>query len=74
MLNLILRICWTNFFHVYAQKSLFLGENGNAFLDIILLLHTRACDIWVKDIGEIEKSGNQNGISHEDIYKININS
>ena len=34
-------------FHVYAQKSLFVGENGNAFFDIL----TRPCDIRVHRAG-----------------------
>ena len=40
-LNVIENYPWdmlNNFcFHVYAQKSLFTGENGNAFWDIIIL-------------------------------------
>ena len=40
----------TNFcFHVYAQKSLFIGENGNPFF--YLTLHTRAPDISVHRAG-----------------------
>ena len=30
-------------FHVYAQKSLFIGENDNVFLDI-LIHHTLSCE------------------------------
>ena len=32
-------------FHLYAQKSLFIGENCNAFFDIILIISTRSTDI-----------------------------
>ena len=32
-------------FHVYAQKSLFIGENGNAFFDLLLILITRAITV-----------------------------
>ena len=35
-------------FHVYAQKSLFIGEIGHAFFDIsIHIIITRACDIYL---------------------------
>ena len=37
-LNMLNNFC----FHVYAQKSLFIGKNGNAFFDHII--HTRTCD------------------------------
>ena len=32
-------------FHVYAQKSLFIGDIGNALFYIRISLITRACDI-----------------------------
>ena len=30
-------------FHVYAQKSLFIGENGNAFFDLLTLACEQLC-------------------------------
>ena len=36
-------------FHVYAQKSLFIGENGNVFLDVIL--STLSCEFRVHRAG-----------------------
>ena len=42
-------------FHVYAQKSLFIGENVNVFNIYDLLLHTRACDIRVHRAGSQPK-------------------
>ena len=45
-------------FHVYAQKSLFMGEKGNAFFDIIIISSTtRAWDIWVHWAGSQLKMG-----------------
>ena len=38
-------------FHVYAQKSLFLGENGNGFFLTKLFISTRSSDITVNRAG-----------------------
>ena len=46
-------------FHVYAQKSLFIGENVNAFFDSLILLHSRSCDIRVDRAGSQLKIKNQ---------------
>ena len=40
-------------FHVYAQKSLFIGENVNVFFDILLI--TSSCDIKVHRAGSLLK-------------------
>ena len=42
-------------FHVYAQKSMFIGENVNVFWDIH---HTRATDIRVHRAGSQLKTDN----------------
>ena len=37
-------------FHLYAQKSLFIGENCNGFFDILLII-TLSCDLRVHRAG-----------------------
>ena len=40
------------YFHVYAQKSLFIGENGNGvFFDILVLILTLSFDISIHRAG-----------------------
>ena len=43
-------------FHVYAQKSLYIGENARLFF--YLLISTRACDIRVHRAGSQLKMSN----------------
>ena len=45
-------------FHVYAQKSLFIAENYNAFLDIVLI--TLSCEYTVHRAGsQLTKAGSE---------------
>jgi len=46
-LDMLSKFC----FHLYAQKSLFIGENCNAFFDLLLSSTTRSTDIRVHRAG-----------------------
>ena len=48
-LNMLNNFC----FHVYAQKSLFIAENCNAFFDIVLI--TLSCEFGVHRAGSQQK-------------------